>query len=147
MSDVLVLSDAVIARNGKLGGNRKPQRFRSCQQCNSLFGPIKRLSVRFCSYRCKVAAQTTGRKTFRETIPEARRAQRAVAYNVNVGKIVRPDTCEECGKRARIEAAHYNYSEPLRVRWLCRSCHVQWDRVEPKGATRIMTGGKAKRKA
>lgn len=48
------------------------------------------------------------------------------------GRLVRPDTCEECGQQARIEAAHWNYSEALRVRWLCRPCHIKWDREVPK---------------
>lgn len=31
-----------------------------------------------------------------------------------------------------IEAAHYDYSRPLDVRWLCRSCHRRWDHADPK---------------
>lgn len=42
---------------GKVGGNRKPQTFKNCTQCGERFGPIDRLSRRFCSYACKVAAQ------------------------------------------------------------------------------------------
>lgn len=50
--------------------------------------------------------------------------------------MARPTTCESCGTTGRrIEAAHYTYDEPLRVRWLCRSCHVRWDKQEPKGGT------------
>ncbi|MCC7409315.1 MAG: hypothetical protein IT442_14715 [Phycisphaeraceae bacterium] len=35
----------------------------------------------------------------------------------------------------RIEAAHFNYDEPLRVRWLCCSCHRRWDKRHPKHGT------------
>ncbi|MFQ6047992.1 MAG: hypothetical protein ACE5K7_01350 [Phycisphaerae bacterium] len=79
-------------------------------------------------------------------------------WREGAGHITRPSVCEECGATDRkIEAAHYDYDEPLRVRWLCRSCHVRWDRREPKGATFVVceekdaqrwqgfTGRKAKR--
>jgi hypothetical protein len=50
--------------------------------------------------------------------------------------VVRPNACEECGATdCRIEGAHFDYDEPLRVRWLCISCHRRWDKRDPKGAT------------
>lgn len=119
----------------KRGGNRKPQTFRSCEQCKLTFGPLNRLSQRFCSYRCKVVAQTTGRKTFRITIPKARRAQRRIAYLIQIGQLTRPNKCEQCSKQCKTEAAHYNYDEPTNIRWLCRPCHVRWDKLDPKNAT------------
>lgn len=52
---------------------------------------------------------------------------------IKAGKLVRPETCGECGKSGVvIEAAHSDYSQPLQVRWLCRPCHRRWDRVQPK---------------
>jgi len=65
----------------------------------------------------------------------ARRAQRTVKYHVDQGTLVRPTHCEECCLPGDIEGAHFNYDEPLRVRWLCRSCHTKWDRAFPKGGT------------
>lgn len=103
--------------------------------CGNWFNP-PRYSQKFCSPRCKVVAQSTGRKTERVTIPKARTAQSLVAYHIKMGHIHRPDACEECGKRGqRIEAAHYNYVDALNVRWLCRSCHTKWDKQTPKNAT------------
>lgn len=50
--------------------------------------------------------------------------------------MVKPAACDECGTtEARIEAAHFDYGEPERVRWLCASCHRRWDWAEPKGGT------------
>ena len=63
----------------------------------------------------------------------AHRASMAVARAIKRGELVRPDSCEECGRTdTLIEAAHYDYSRQFDVRWLCRSCHRRWDRDEPK---------------
>lgn len=69
---------------------------------------------------------------FRKAHPEVDRAGNNLRYAVKTGKIVRPDGCEECHRPCKPEGAHFNYAEPLRVRWLCRSCHRSWDRREPK---------------
>jgi len=117
----------------------RPQTFKLCESCGVEFGPIPRLSTKYCSRECKHDKQRTGRLIIRKTIPIARRAQRRVAYMIEKGELVRPKTCEECGRdNKKIEAAHKDYSKPLDVRWLCKSCHVKWDRLEPKNATYII---------
>lgn len=136
MTDLKRPGPTLKFRKGANGGNRKPQTFRHCAQCKTLFGPIDRLAQKFCSYPCKVAAQSTGRMVARKTVPKARSAQSLLRYHVQAGNIIRPSRCEECSATDRkIEGAHHNYDEPLRVRWLCRSCHVRWDKAEPKNAT------------
>jgi hypothetical protein len=133
--DILRIGARVELRCGRIGGNRKRQRFRHCAECGVVFGPIGHLGRRFCSQACKVRAQTTGRRVLRRPTAEAR-AQRTVRYHVSAGTLIRPTRCEECGTESdRIEGAHFDYAEPLRVRWLCRSCHVLWDKREPKGGT------------
>jgi len=123
-------------RLGQIGGNRKPQTFKTCEHCGKEFGPVSHLKKRFCGYSCKVAAQTTGRKITRKTIAKARTAQSQLRNHVITGRIIRPNTCEQCGKQnCRIEAAHYDYEYPLVVRWLCVSCHRKWDKEFPKGVT------------
>ncbi len=64
---------------------------------------------------------------------EVSAAQRRVYVAIKKGFLVRPEQCEECGRYARIEAAHHDYSQPLSVRWLCRPCHRNWDWLVPKG--------------
>jgi hypothetical protein len=110
-----------------------------CERCGQLFGPVDHLARRFCSTGCANAAAATGRKTVRKTISKARSAQSLLRYHIQAGRIVRPTTCEECGATDRaIEGAHFNYDEPLRVRWLCVPCHRRWDKREPKHATVIV---------
>lgn len=118
----------------------RPPTFKSCPWCKCLFGPVEHLSRKFCSKACVYRAHTTGRRTFRKTYTKARNAQSLLRYHVQAGHIVRPTVCEECGATdRRIEGAHFNYDEPLRVRWLCKSCHVRWDKREPKNATFIVS--------
>lgn len=113
--------------------------FLICRRCGQLFGPVNHLDRQFCSRRCAYAAATTGRKTIRKTLTKARSAQSLLRYHVQAGNIVRPSTCEDCGASDRpIEGAHFNYDEPLRVRWLCVSCHRRWDKREPKHATYVV---------
>lgn len=117
----------------------RPPTFLRCQQCEQLFGPVEHLRRRFCSSQCKVIAQSTGRKKLRRTTTKAKNAQSLLRYHVQAGHIIRPATCEECGAiDRRIEGAHFNYDEPLRVRWLCVSCHRRWDKREPKRATYVV---------
>jgi hypothetical protein len=63
-----------------------------------------------------------------------RRAHQRVRDHILAGKLVRPSECEHCGRCGYIEAAHTDYTRPLLVRWLCRSCHRRWDHAEPKSA-------------
>lgn len=112
------------------------QTFKSCTRCGARFGPVDRLSRRFCSRACKAACQATGRRVVWKPTAAARRAQGLLRYHVGVGHLVRPGACSECGATGRrIEGAHFDYDEPLRVRWLCVPCHRRWDRSQPKGGT------------
>ena len=116
----------------------RPPTCRDCEFCGKSF-PVPHLKRKFCSMACKVKAQTTGRKRLRRPTSKARRAQGLVRYHVSVGNLTRPDSCEECGATGcKIEAAHYNYDRPLHVRWLCRSCHVRWDKRDPKHGTFVV---------
>jgi ribosomal protein L37AE/L43A len=51
--------------------------------------------------------------------PAQQAAWRIFRRAVRRGELVPAEHCEEC--------AHYDYSRPLDVRWLCRGCHNRWD--------------------
>lgn len=62
--------------------------------------------------------------------PEKRKAWGKVRWAVSTGRITKPDTCQSCGNKKRLEAHHWNgYAEEhcLDVQWLCRSCHRKAD--------------------
>ncbi len=130
--------------NGRVGGNSKRPTFAVCPVCQCVFGPLPRLSQQFCSMECKARAQRVGKRRRRRPTRAARKAQSMIRYQVAAGKIQRPEICEQCGAAGKIEAAHYNYEEPLRVRWLCCSCHRRWDKQHPKHGT-VVVATNAKR--
>lgn len=124
-------------RRGNVQRDGRSQTFRVCDVCKVEFGPLDRLTRIFCSVKCKSIWQTKEkRKPRQKPTVIARNAQRTLRYYIETGRMIRPLKCEECGCSGRkIEAAHHDYSRPLDVRWLCKSCHVKWDRKDPKGGT------------
>lgn len=110
----------------------RPRRTANCKVCAEVF-LAGSAGQKFCSVACKIADQTTGRRRLFISSFAARAAHSRVAYALKTGIICRPVCCEDCGKGGRVQAAHFDYSKPLEVRWLCRSCHVRWDKAEPKG--------------
>ena len=55
--------------------------------------------------------------------PEKRSAQLMAASALKSGKIVRKYFCESCGCGGSLEKHHEDYSKPLEIIWLCRTCH------------------------
>lgn len=58
--------------------------------------------------------------------PEKWAARNAVHTALRNGSLVKPYSCEDCGKEfpsLRIHSHHEDYSKPLEVNWLCSPCH------------------------
>jgi len=55
--------------------------------------------------------------------PERVRAMSKLNAAINTGKVVKPEFCEDCGRQTRLSGHHEDYSLPLKVIWLCASCH------------------------
>lgn len=53
--------------------------------------------------------------------PEKRKAENFAYDRIRTGELV-PQSCAVCGTE-KTEAHHDDYTRPLIVRWLCRSCH------------------------
>lgn len=68
-----------------------------------------------------------------------RAATTAVCQAIKSGRLVRPSSCEECGREPPLMRSgvtgicghHADYSKPLSVEWLCRSCHLRRHRRKP----------------
>lgn len=64
------------------------------------------------------------------------KARYEVVRALRSGRLVRPDSCEECGKEASgrfLHGHHADYDKPLDVEWLCSRCHGRrhWRDVDP----------------
>ena len=67
---------------------------------------------------------------------DAMNAHWQVYKAISKGDLIRPTTCSNCKKdNGLIEASHLDYSQPLDVVWLCRSCHRQMDFNKPRLGT------------
>lgn len=61
------------------------------------------------------------------------RVYKKVRYALKTGKLVKGTECEFCKVTDKpLDGAHYDYSEPLKVKWLCKICHAKWDVNDPK---------------
>jgi len=51
------------------------------------------------------------------------KVHRIVRKAILTGNLLKPDLCEKCGRNTRLVAHHEDYTQRLRVNWLCGSCH------------------------
>jgi hypothetical protein len=69
----------------------------------------------------KVIDAAAGRE-WRDRNREKRRAHTAVNNAVKSGALI-AKPCERCGFALGVQAHHEDYSKPLDVTWLCKTCH------------------------
>jgi hypothetical protein len=63
-----------------------------------------------------------------EDHPEKVRARRALNDALRKGDQTKPPGCESCDEEVdsrELHGHHHDYSKPLEVEWLCRSCHLK----------------------
>jgi hypothetical protein len=71
-----------------------------------------------------------------ETDPEIKlKAQQSVNNEIAKGSIERGNACALCSSNDFVVANHNDYSKPLDVVWLCRSCHNRLHRDLPERST------------
>lgn len=97
----------------------------TCSKCSE---PIQEELIgrqRYCR-ACKAANTRKTRKKHEDLTEEERSKANARSYvhvYVKRGKLVKKP-CESCGN-PKVEAHHEDYTKPLYVKWLCRSCHMK----------------------
>jgi len=70
-------------------------------------------------------------------------ANQILNYHLFFGHIKKPKKCDKCGLKKPIEAHHQNYSKPLKVRWLCRQCHIALHTILRKMAKARLVNNKS----
>jgi hypothetical protein len=91
--------------------HKSPVYFPTCPDCEVMFR-----SLTHCRIRCVPCASERSKVQLR--------AQSAVRRALKRGDLFRLP-CEVCGSANNVDAHHDDYSQPLSVRWLCRSHHQQ----------------------
>lgn len=64
------------------------------------------------------------RKRTKKKYRERTRGQLMIMNEIRRGRLVRPDKCEKCIKVCKPDGHHTDYSKPLEVQWLCKTCHA-----------------------
>lgn len=98
---------------------------RTCERCGKQFtalaSEVRRGNGKVCSRYC-----CPGRLKPRPDEAKSKiRANGLVNMRIRRGRLNRPEQCQKCGKRGRIDAHHPDYGKPAEVQWLCRSCHMK----------------------
>lgn len=108
--------------------NRTGRHQPHCKVCNNIQSTAWQ--------KANKAKKAQGNKEWRmrnaERVKVIRDANNAMHRAISKGVLIRGVVCCWCGSDSGIEGAHFDYSKPLEVLWLCRSCHRKWDTTDPK---------------
>lgn len=62
---------------------------------------------------------------YQKANPEKHAARLEARAAVAKGQLVKPSECSACHLAKPVEAHHHDYSKPLDVQWVCRTCHAR----------------------
>ncbi len=96
----------------------RPSVSRVCRKC----GTERRREWVKSEHSKRLLAETQKRQNAK--FPEKLRARTALNHAIKNGKIIKPSACSYCGIHKRLDGHHVDYSKPLKVKWLCRVCHI-----------------------
>lgn len=97
---------------------------------------VKERHSRYAKTEAGKASLSAAREKWQERNADKRAAHVILGNAVRDGRVFKPDSCQSCGDTGcRIEGHHHDYTKPLDVKWLCRSCHVEEHRKESKHLT------------
>jgi len=72
-----------------------------------------------------------GLESLRARYPQKEAARRKLRSAVELGNIIKPSSCQQCGASGSLHGHHHDYSKPFDVEWLCSLCHGKRHRKYP----------------
>ena len=111
---------------------------KTCTLCkeNKVLSDFNRQSGRNWLYRseCRLCQNRRRRANKMAKDPIKFKSRYKVRDAIKSGKLIRPDRCQSCREKGKIEAHHIDYNEPYNVKWLCYQCHrkLHGQKVKPK---------------
>lgn len=78
-------------------------------------------------------------------ITHAKRIGAKARRDMSLGKIIKPDSCQRCGKAGKVDMHHPNYNDPDNYEFLCRSCHIKAKNGEPVTTIELSEPAKQRR--
>lgn len=103
-----------------------------CKSCKALYDKSYRqnhkeqIVVKHKIYYQTISGKATSLRNTRKQrrkFPERAKALWTINNAIRAGGLKRSIFCEGCGLPAKTEGHHPDYTKPLEVYWLCRSCH------------------------
>ena len=101
----------------------------TCSKCSKPLEDNRVGKYRYCR-SCHASNMRENRPKHSELTPEQRLKANCRAYTkvyIKRGKLI-PQPCELCSNN-KTEAHHSDYTKPLEVKWLCRTCHLNLHRI------------------
>jgi len=96
-----------------------------CRECMRQLRIKNRKKWNACSKRYRENNPERMRKLWNNIDPIKKSARIKTNTELKAGRITRPKYCTKCGKYGcEIQAHHLDYKKPLKINWLCRSCHA-----------------------
>lgn len=93
----------------------------NCKPCERI-RDIKKYNSKKCSERYKLIKRASSRKWAMKNKIKAY-AHQAVQRALRLGKLFKPKNCSKCNSFSKLHGHHPDYRKPLKVVWLCVSCH------------------------
>jgi len=69
------------------------------------------------------AVKQAAQRRFHTLNPLAKAAHAIVRIALQVGILIKPETCQRCPSQFHLHAHHADYRKPLEVEWVCALCH------------------------
>lgn len=91
----------------------------------------KELRVLYMSGDAGKAAHARAVEKWKRNNAVKRAAHVILGNAIRDGVIDRPEKCGRCSVKCVPHGHHDDYTKPLKVRWLCASCHTLWHKENP----------------